>query len=374
MEGPWEHNYKRLLDSLEEEGIDTVILVSPQNILYTTGIREPGGAAVLSRNCGYTLIVPLLEYHRVNMQSPRYVELKAAYRGSEEGIEPDIPRRDVIAKTPVKAAIDIAKECGGKVAADLQWAPYPAARELIDAGVTDSSRAISRLRSIKTSAELDLISKAVDKAQEILSKVLSLIEEGVSEAWMAGEIVREALVRGWGPSFPPIVAFYSNTAYPHHTPGTTILGNPGPILIDLGVVHEGYMSDMTRTLYYGKPGRVYSRIFESVLEAQSAAIDRIGPGVEAWEPDKEARLVLQREGLVKYFNHGLGHGVGVEIHEEPYLRPGSKTVLEPGMVVTVEPGVYIQGVLGVRIEDLVLVTPGGRRLLTRFTRVIDLAR
>jgi Xaa-Pro dipeptidase len=133
----------------------------------------------------------------------------------------------------------------------------------------------------------------------------------------------------------------------------------------------GYVSDTTRTLWHGGGGAEFRKLIELVAEAQGAAIDVIGPGVEARDPDMASRRVLAREGLDKFYNHGLGHGVGVEVHETPYLAPSSKDVLEPGNVVTVEPGFYIPGVHGVRVEDMVLVTKRGARLLTRLSRIIS---
>ncbi len=369
-EARWEENLGKLLDKAEERGIETLILGSKANIRYTTGIQEPTGIAVASRNCGYTLITPLLDYHRIASQAPSHVEVKAAYRRSDEALEADIPQGDLIQDTPTKAAIEIARTCGGKTAGDLSAQPYPQARALAEAGVEDITSLISRARSIKSSWEVELITEAAHKAEEILGRAINMLEEGVTEAGVAGEIIRLSMEAAEGTSFPPIVAFYSNTAYPHHVPGPTRLGVDGPVLIDMGVAHAGYMSDITRTLHKGSPGQGFKKLLEAVAEAQAAAIDRVAPGAEAWEPDKEARLILSRHGVARHFIHGLGHGVGVEIHEEPYLRPGSRTLLEPGMVVTVEPGVYLPGLYGVRIEDMVLVTRGGRRLITRFARIL----
>ncbi|MCE4603213.1 MAG: Xaa-Pro peptidase family protein [Desulfurococcales archaeon] len=369
-EARWEENLEKLLGKAEEQGIDTLILGSKANIRYTTGIVEPTGLAVAGRDCGYTLITPLLDYHRIVSQAPSHVEVKAAYRRSDEALEADIPRGDLIQDTPARAALSIARSCGGKVAGDLSAQPYPQARILAGEEVEDLTSLINRVRSIKSSWEVEIMVEAAYKAEEILGKVIGMLADGVTEAGIAGEILRLSMEAAEGTSFPPIVAFYSNTAYPHHVPGPTILGVDGPVLIDMGVVHMGYMSDITRTLYKGSPGQGFRKVLEAVAEAQAAAIDRVAPGAEAWEPDKEARLLLARHGLARHFIHGLGHGVGVEIHEEPYLRPGSKTVLEPGMVVTVEPGVYMPGLYGVRIEDMVLVTRGGRRVLTRFARTL----
>lgn len=377
MEGArFERNLDKLLAAAESSGLDAVVLAGKANVEYATGLREPSGALIASRDCGAVLLTSLLDYDRMSSQAPRWLEVKAFYRGGEESIEPPIPKSDVVKGSLTDALATVAGSCGARrVGVDLDWAP----RLVVDtlkskAGleVEDFSGPVRRVRRVKEDWEVDLIVKAARLAESALRRVLDELGESSSEAQLAGLVHAHILSSGgWGEAFPTIVAFHENTAYPHHTPTTRRLGDSGPVLVDLGARWGGYMSDMTRSLWWGGGGSRYRRLVETVVEAQGEAIDAVEPGVAAWEVDKAARLRLGREGLARHFIHGLGHGVGVEIHEEPYLRPGSRDTLEPGNVVTIEPGVYMAGVYGVRVEDMVLVTKRGRRVLTSFSRLIE---
>ncbi|MCX8195930.1 MAG: aminopeptidase P family protein [Acidilobaceae archaeon] len=368
----FERNLKRLRAAAQERGLQNLLLVGKANITYATGLREPAGALLLSEACGDFLLVPLLDYFRVRARAPKDLEVKAFTRGGEEAIKGGVPERDLIAGTLVEALAKVMERCGGRTGYDAGWAAGNLARAVEQKlGAEDVSEAIYKVRSVKEDWEVELIESSLRAAEEALRRLVESLKEGVSELELAG--VASMIMRklgAWGEAFPTIVAFYQNTALPHHTPEELRLTLPGPVLIDLGAVKGGYHSDLTRTLWWGGGDREFRQKVEAVIEAQEAAIDRISPGAEAWEPDKEARLVLERRGLAQYFNHGLGHGVGVEIHEEPYLRPGSKAVLERGMVVTVEPGFYLPGLYGVRVEDLVLVTARGRRVLTSISRLL----
>ncbi len=357
---------------MEEEGFKNLLLTGKPNITYVTGMREPSGIAVLTLECGDFLVTPLLDYYRTLENAPRGFEVRIAYRGSEESITADVPTSIVIKEQPHKAALKIAEECGGRIASDFEWASYSVGRFLSDAGVSDASGVIWLVRRVKSDAEIDAVEAASRVAEKALAAIIDSLDYGVSEIELAALHERINAEEGaWDRAFPTIVAFYNNTAHPHHTPGTLKLQGPGPVLVDLGSIVSGYNSDMTRTLdWLGGAGREFEKALEAVREALEAAIDAVEPGVEAWSVDKEARRILAGYGLERYFIHGTGHGVGVEIHEPPYLRPGSKEILEPGDIVTVEPGVYVHGRWGIRIEDMVLVTSRGRRVITRFQRLL----
>ncbi|MCE4627859.1 MAG: Xaa-Pro peptidase family protein [Desulfurococcales archaeon] len=375
VESVFRGNLSKILRIAEEKGLDAIILSSESNIAYSTGIRSPSGAAIVSDKCGNTLVVPLLDYYRIMALAPRGFDVYAAYRGAEEGLEADIPPSRLLRGGIVSAVHELIEKCGAKkIGADLSSISYSLAKPLQEKfeQLVDVAGDIQKARSVKSDGELSLIGDAIRIAERAFEKIYYALSEGYTEASAAGELIHAMLGLGaWGEAFPPIVAFYSNTAFPHHTPTQLVLGRPGPVLVDWGAISQGYRSDMTRTWWHGgaAPERFRSAI-ETVLEAHDEAIDTISAGVEAWEPDNAARRVLSRAGLLKYFIHGLGHGVGVDIHEAPYLRPGAKTVLEPGMVVTVEPGVYINGAFGIRIESMVLVTPRGARVLTSTARIL----
>lgn len=169
-------------------------------------------------------------------------------------------------------------------------------------------------------------------------------------------------------SFETIVASGERSALPHARASAARLPRRGFLTLDFGVVREGYCSDMTRTVHFGRPSAEARGVYDSVLEAQNSAVARVAPGVLAGEVDEAARGVLRRAKLDGYFTHSTGHGVGLEIHEQPRIGAKQTQELRPGMIITIEPGVYLGGRFGVRIEDMVLVTAGGCEVLTPTTK------
>jgi Xaa-Pro aminopeptidase len=171
-----------------------------------------------------------------------------------------------------------------------------------------------------------------------------------------------------GLSFDTIIAFGEQAAEPHHHPGDRRLKRGDLIKLDFGATHQGYHSDMTRTIGFGKPRDDMAAIYELVRASQQAGIDAVRAGVTCGDVDRASRGYLEERGHT--FGHGTGHGVGLEIHEAPPVRSGSSDALEPGMVITVEPGIYLPGVGGVRIEDSVAVTKEGCDILTTSTKAL----
>ncbi len=165
-------------------------------------------------------------------------------------------------------------------------------------------------------------------------------------------------------SFSTIIASGERSALPHGRATDAPIRSGGFVVCDFGVILAGYCSDMTRTVYVGRPTAEARRVYEAVREAQQAAVAAVRPGTSVGEVDGAARKLLRKVGLAKYFTHSTGHGVGLEIHEAPRVAAGQTDVLEPGMVITIEPGVYIPGKWGVRIEDMVAVTETGCEVLT----------
>jgi len=168
-----------------------------------------------------------------------------------------------------------------------------------------------------------------------------------------------------GAAFDTIIATGKNSAYPHHITSNHPIRQNKPVVMDLGCVWEGYRSDLTRTVYLGKINSLFAKIFRLVQTAQDAAIRQVYPGQTAEAVDAAARQVIAKAGFGRFFIHGTGHGVGIDIHEAPRVAPGSKEVLREGMVITVEPGVYLPGKFGVRIEDTLLIEEKGCEILTR---------
>ena len=218
---------------------------------------------------------------------------------------------------------------------------------------------------VKSPAEVELIRRSVATNSEAFSRTIGSIRPGVTESSVAAELdYRMRQLGAEGSAFETIVAAGSHSALPHARPGSRKIGNDELLLIDMGSCQNGYMSDMTRVLYLGRPGRRIRSLYRAVLEAQSAALDAVRAGVKTSEVDRAARQALKSAGLDKQFVHSTGHGLGLEIHEPPRVGRRDKTKLCAGMVITIEPGAYIRDFGGVRIEDTVLVTEKGCEILT----------
>lgn len=223
---------------------------------------------------------------------------------------------------------------------------------------------VELLREIKDQNEINQIRECLrvhHKALKFLSKV---VRPGISEREILYKLEGFAKINRVGFSFPPIIASGPNSAYPHAKVSDRVLKNNEPVLIDIGIDINGYKSDLTRNFFLGRIPPRYTKVFDALVLAQREAIAMIKPGVCVCDVDLKARNVLRKFGLAKYFGHSLGHGVGLDIHENPRLSCKTSSILEPGMIVTVEPGVYIPNEFGIRIEDMVLVTEKGCEVLS----------
>jgi Xaa-Pro aminopeptidase len=237
-------------------------------------------------------------------------------------------------------------------------------KALPGARLVDVAGDLAELRSVKTASEIDALRAAAKLNDEIWSEASGAFRAGMTEKDMARAIKRLMIDRGDGEAFETIVCVGENAAECHHVPDGTKWDGKEPVLVDMGVRLGGYCSDMTRNVVPARPSRLYRKVYSLVLEANMRAIDAVKPGITAGELDAVARRFLAKNGFGKAFGHSLGHGVGIEIHEAPWAAKKQKTVLKPGMVVTIEPGVYLPGNLGVRIEDLVVVTDDGCEMLS----------
>lgn len=229
-----------------------------------------------------------------------------------------------------------------------------------------TSGLVEAARRTKSTEEVAAIERACAIADRALADVAPRLGDGLSEAEVRNLLeIRMRELGATGPSYETIVATgVRNAALPHHRPTSTPLVEGDTVIIDVGALVDGYHSDMTRTFVVGEPSAFQREIYEMVLAAQLAGLAAVGPGVAAASVDAACRDLITAAGYGEWFVHGTGHGVGLLIHEEPYLNRVSSAVLQPGDVVTVEPGVYRGGFGGIRIEDLVLVTDDGCRPLT----------
>ena len=231
------------------------------------------------------------------------------------------------------------------------------------------SNEVERLRAVKDAGELGKMRAAAALISEVWTRVVRKMRFGISELQVAADLEYGMKLAGAaGPSFETIVASGARSAWAHARATSKLLRKNELVVMDQGAILRGYCSDMTRTVFLGRPSDRVRRLYDAVLDAQQAAKSVIRAGVTAGEVDTAARQTLKRSKLEQYFTHSTGHGLGLEVHEMPRLARGESFVLEAGMVVTVEPGVYVEGLGGIRIEDDVVVTATGAEELTSASR------
>lgn len=221
------------------------------------------------------------------------------------------------------------------------------------------------LRCVKDEDELTVMEEAALVGCRLFERILSFLRPGIPEIEVAAELEHQARLLGAeGMSFDTIVASGERSALPHGRATSAPLPKRGFLTMDFGIILKGYCSDMTRTVFLGKPNQEERNAYHAVLEAQESGVMAVAAGVSCAEVDEAARGVLRRDGLAEAFSHSTGHGVGLEIHEPPRLGTGQAARLLAGMVVTIEPGIYLPGKFGIRIEDMVAVTRTGGKVLT----------
>jgi Xaa-Pro aminopeptidase len=241
--------------------------------------------------------------------------------------------------------------------------------------LTPTDNLIIELRHIKDAHEIAILEGAIAAAEGAFTAMRSQIRPGMTESEIAGRLGFEMRKRGaLNSSFDSIVAVGPNGSLPHYRPTDVKLGSATSLLVDWGALYQNYCSDLTRVLFFGAPSSKMREIYEITLEAQMAAIAAIKPGKKARAIDKIARDIITKAGYGKNYGHGLGHGIGRDIHETIAFNKISKITLKPGMVLTVEPGIYLPGIGGVRIEDDILVTETGCRVLTKLPKSLEWAR
>jgi Xaa-Pro aminopeptidase len=345
----------RVREALESAGATALLETHRPNIYYLTGFTGDSGALLVEQSS-----VILFTDGRFAIQAKEEIPGIHAHihQGPLLGAVGDHlrrKRRGRIAMAPTHLTLagwEALKKAAGK---GIKWVSLD--------GLVEG------LRAVKDSFEMDRIRDAARLGSQVMEEAIRLIRPGVTELDIAAEIGYRMRRKGAsGESFEPIVAAGPRSALPHARPTARRVGKNELVVLDLGAILRHYCSDLTRTVYVGRaPARV-RRYYQAVLDAQSAARDALKSGVTAGSVDAAARGVLQRRGFGKYFVHSTGHGIGLEIHEEPRVARGQKKVLETGNVVTLEPGVYIEGVGGIRIEDDALVTPRGTEILTTAPR------
>jgi Xaa-Pro aminopeptidase len=336
----------RLAASLAERELDLMLVTELINIRYLTGFTGTNGACV----CGPETRLFLTDF-RYTERAAAEVEGWETITVSDDwlgGIAAHLSGR--VGFEDDHVSVRLLERLRGKLAQGV---------EAVAAGGS-----VEKLRRVKDEAELKAIATASELADEVWTWCIECGLGGRSEREVAR--AAEARIRDLGgdPSFPAIVAAGPNGALPHAEPGERPIGSGELVVFDMGAKLDGYCSDGTRTFAVGEPGEHAREVYETVLAAQEAALDTVAAGVGGESLDAVARETIGAAGHGDRFGHGLGHGVGLEVHEAPRVSPRSEDVLSAGEVVTIEPGVYLPGELGVRIEDLVVVADKGCRNLS----------
>jgi Xaa-Pro aminopeptidase len=335
---------------LEGRKLDALLVTAPPNVRYLSGFTGDNGN-LLIHGGGATLFT-----------DPRF-EIQA---------KQEVGCRTKIAKGPLAAEVLAAiRRLGlrriGYDPAHTTCAYLAAlkAKLPVRAGLEAVSGWIEELRMVKSAAEIELIRRSVETNSRAFEQAVARVKPGMKEQDLAAEI--EYRMRRLGaekPSFETIVAAGVRSALPHAQPTAAKIGRGDLVVVDMGAFENGYASDMTRMLFLGTPPPRVKRTYRAVLEAQLAAIDAVRAGARTAAVDAAARRVLKGHELDKFFVHSTGHGLGLEIHEPPRIGRRDKARLQVGMAITIEPGVYLEDFGGIRIEDTVVVTETGCRILT----------
>jgi len=350
MQPEYRKRRDRLRKIIAGLNIDALLVTSLVNVRYLCGFTGSNGFLLIS------------DSHETLFTDSRYIE-----QGSEETFN----EIDVSLSPGFKGLIGVpgfSKILNlGFESENVSHSDFLIIGELL----TDRTKLIStngmveKIRSIKDKNEIDFIKDAACLADKAIVHALDLIRPGISEsdiAWVIEKFLKENGADDI--AFDTIVATGTNSSKPHHRAGDTAVKQGDPLIIDMGASVKGYNSDITRTVLIESRDEQFDKVYDAVFEAQMAAINAVSEGVSGKKLDSVARKVIADRGYGEYFSHGLGHGIGLAVHEMPMVVPSSETLIEDGMVFTIEPGVYMPGWGGVRIEDMILLKSGQVSTLT----------
>ncbi len=347
---------ENLRKKLEDKHIDGMLILKRENYIYLSGFTGSSAVLIITQNSAF-LITDF-----------RYTEQAAIEAPEFEIIQYD--------KSLMETLNEIIKGEGIKrLGFEESYMTYEKYLEysskLNGVELVKTNSVVENLRMIKDEEEINIIKKAVDIADKTFSHILGFIKPGVAELDLSAEMEHHMRRLGAkGVSFETIIASGKRSSLPHGVASEKKLEIGDTITFDFGAVYNNYCSDMTRTVFLGKPEEEITKIYNIVLDSQLKAIEGAKSGLKGMEIDKIARDHIASSGYGDCFGHGLGHGVGLEIHEEPRLSRNVETKMENGMVVTVEPGIYIKGLKGVRIEDIIVISDNTPIILTSATKDI----
>lgn len=344
------HRIDTLKEKMKEMGIDAVYVNSPENHLYVSGFDNPDGYVFVTADKTYLFA------------DFRYIE--AAKLEADSSIEVCQPRKPMISELVRDHGVKVIGYEDQRMTCD-EFERLKHSLDGMGVEFKPMGGVFTEIRSYKTEDEVENIVAAQRIAEGAFEHIVKVIREDMTEIEVAAEL--EYYMKKHGsekPSFDTICVSGTASSRPHGVPRPVKLEH-GFLTMDYGAMVKGYHSDMTRTIVVGKADEDMKKLYNTVLTAQCAAIDAVTEGAKNAEMDKIARDIIDGAGYEGCFGHSLGHGVGLEIHEQPglHMKAGEQT-LKVGQIVTVEPGIYIEGKYGCRIEDMVLVTKGGKRNLT----------
>ena len=344
-------NFKRVQELLSKLSVDAILISNGNNMRYISGFAGATGYVYISQT-RHAVLTDFRYTIQAEMEAEGYEIITIGNGGYEEVINNLIKTEEINRL--------------GFEAEDMLYATYDRLKEkLLVKEMCPVGSEITAMRRIKTPRELEMIKKAEAIGDQVFTQILDYIKPGMTELEIAAKIEYLLKVNGaQGTSFDSIVASGVNSSMPHAVPSTKKIEIGDFLTMDFGCLYEGYCSDMTRTIVIGKASQKQKDVYNTVLKAQLAALDFIKAGVLGKEVDKVARDIIYNAGYEGCFGHGLGHSVGLHIHENPRLSMLEEGIIEAGMTETVEPGIYIKGFGGVRIEDLVAVTENGHENFT----------
>jgi Xaa-Pro aminopeptidase len=345
----------KLVDSFDELGIDSLYVSNLVNVRYLCGFTGSNGSLLIRPDGAH-----FFTDGRYTTQSAQQVK--------EAQVEIYMAPTKLTSLVQEKAT-KLGLKSVGFEAGTVTQAAFGELKDGFEGELVPTSGLVEKLRRVKEPDELKRIQQAARLADAGLTYILDRAEVGKTEQELALDL--EVFMRKNGAeavSFNLIVASAERSALPHAVPTTNEIEKGRYLLFDLGCIFEGYCSDITRTVVIGPADDRHREIYDLVLRANLAGLDAVRSGAVGEDIDRASRAVIEDAGHGAAFSHGLGHGVGLEVHEQPSLRPGSEDVLQRGEVVTVEPGIYLEGWGGVRIEDLVVVTEGEPDILSQFDK------
>ena len=347
----------RMRALLDERGLDAALITSPANRFYLSGYTMDGGVA----SAGLVLVDQTGVWICTNANNTGWAAATAHPGVTVEQLER--PWESWVA-TRIQ---EVGWRTVGFEDDDLTVASFHALERAEPApALTPLGDGVDRLRMVKDDGELALIAEAVRRNDEVFIAATAGLSAGTTERELAWRIDRTMRDLGNdGNAFSTIVAAGPHAANPHHEPSERPIEAGEPVIIDMGVRHRGYVSDLTRTIWVGEPSPRLRAVYNVVYQANAAAIAAIRPGMSSQESDRTGRDVIEAAGHGEQLVHGLGHGVGIRIHEAPWMGKTRTDVLPVGAVITIEPGIYIPDWGGVRIEDVGVLEPDGVRVLTR---------